>query len=34
MTLKQDRVHFVLHPKRGNKIEGVFLNKAVTIPLF
>ena len=27
MALKQDGVHFVLYPKQGNKIEGVFLNR-------
>ena len=26
MALKQDSVHFLLCPKQGNKIEGVFLD--------
>ena len=27
MALKQDCVHFAVCPKRGNKIEGVVLNR-------
>ena len=34
MALKQDGVHFALCPKKGNKIEGVVLNRVRIIEIF
>ena len=34
MTLKQDRVHFVVCPKQGNKIEGVVINRVCILGFF
>ena len=34
MALKQDGVRFLLCPKQGNKIEGVFLNRVCILGYF
>ena len=34
MALKQGGVHFLLCPKQGNKIEGVFLNRVCILGFF
>ena len=34
MALKQEGVHFLLCPKQGNKIEGVFLDRVCILGYF
>ena len=34
MALKQDGLHFLLGPKRGNKIDGVFLDRVCILGYF